>query len=89
MDLLQISLVFLIILLAVFLSLLGIQVFFILKDLKGSLDKLDRFLNSLEHTETPGFTPEKTTPPSPVIEPKIQVSKEGQSKKRFYKRILK
>ena len=45
MDLLQIGLVFLILLLGVFLSVLGIQVFFILKDLKRSLDKLELFLD--------------------------------------------
>lgn len=44
MDLLQIALVFLIMLLAVFLSILGIQVFFILRDLKKSLDKIDLLL---------------------------------------------
>lgn len=47
MDLLQIALVFLILLLAIFLSVLGIQVFFILKDLKRSLDKLDLILNDV------------------------------------------
>lgn len=44
MDFLQIALVFLIMLLAVFLSILGIQVFFILRDLKKSLDKIDLLL---------------------------------------------
>ncbi len=45
MDLLQIGLIFLILLLGVFLSILGIQVFFILRDLKRSLDKLEFFLD--------------------------------------------
>lgn len=44
MDILQIALVFLILLLAAMLSILGIQVFFILKDLRRSLDKLDVIL---------------------------------------------
>lgn len=48
MDLLQIALVFLILLLSVFLSILGIQVFFILKDLRKSLDKLDVILNDAQ-----------------------------------------
>lgn len=48
MDFLQIALIFLIVLLSVFLSVLGIQVFFILKDLRRSLDKLDRVLESTE-----------------------------------------
>jgi hypothetical protein len=50
MDFLQIALVFLILLLAVFLSILGIQVFFILKDLKKSLDKVDLILGSAQET---------------------------------------
>lgn len=45
MDLLQIALVLLILLLAVMLSILGIQVFFILKDLRKSLDKLEIILS--------------------------------------------
>ncbi|MDO8429304.1 MAG: hypothetical protein Q7S88_01625 [Candidatus Daviesbacteria bacterium] len=45
MDLLQVVLVFFILLLAVLLSVLGIQVFFILKDLKKSLEKLDKVLD--------------------------------------------
>lgn len=45
MDLLQIGLIFLILLMGVSLSILGIQVFFILKDLKRSLDKLEIFLD--------------------------------------------
>jgi hypothetical protein len=45
MDLLQIGLIFLILLMGVSLSVLGIQVFFILKDLKRSLDKLELFLD--------------------------------------------
>lgn len=48
MDLLQIALVFLILLLSVFLSILGIQVFFILKDLRRSLDKFDVILGDAQ-----------------------------------------
>lgn len=46
MDLLQIALVFLILLLSVFLSIIGIQVFFILRDLKIALDKFDEMVYS-------------------------------------------
>lgn len=42
MDLLQIALVFLIILLSIFLSITGIQVFLILRDLRKSLDKINQ-----------------------------------------------
>ncbi|MBI4040068.1 hypothetical protein HY389_01800 [Candidatus Daviesbacteria bacterium] len=48
MDFLQIALVGLILLLAVMLTVLGSQVFFILKDLKKSLDKLDLILGEVE-----------------------------------------
>lgn len=48
MDLLQIALVLLILLLTAFLSVLGIQVFFILKDLKKSLEKMDVLLDEVE-----------------------------------------
>lgn len=52
MDFLQIALVLLILLLGVMLSILGLQVFFILKDLRRSLDKLDNVLdNATEITE--------------------------------------
>lgn len=44
MDFLQIALIFLILLLSVFLSVTGIQVFFILRDLKKTLDRLNQVL---------------------------------------------
>lgn len=46
MDLLQIALIFLILLLSVFLGITGIQVFFILKDLKKALDRFNRILQT-------------------------------------------
>lgn len=45
MDFLQIALVFLILLLGIMLSVLGLQVFLILKDLRKSLDKIDLLLD--------------------------------------------
>lgn len=45
MDLLQVALVLLIVILSVVLSILGIQVFFILKDLRKSLDKFEMLLS--------------------------------------------
>lgn len=44
MDFLQISLIFLIILLGIFLSITGLQVFFILRDLKKTLDNVNKIL---------------------------------------------
>lgn len=48
MDLLQIALIFLILLLSIFLSITGIQVFFILRDLKKALDKFNVILQTSE-----------------------------------------
>lgn len=46
MDLLQIALIFLIVLLGVFLSVTGVQVFFILRDLRKALDNLNSVLKT-------------------------------------------
>lgn len=46
MDFLQVALVFLILLLGIMLSVLGLQVFLILKDLRKSLDKIDLLLGT-------------------------------------------
>lgn len=48
MDLLQIALIFLILLLSIFLAITGIQVFFILRDLKKALDRLNKVLKTSE-----------------------------------------
>lgn len=44
MDFLPVALIFLILLLSIFLSVTGIQVFFILRDLKKALDRLNQVL---------------------------------------------
>ena len=49
MDFLTIGLVFLIILLSVFLTVTGVQVFFILRDLKKALDRLNKVLQTGEN----------------------------------------
>lgn len=48
MDFLQIALIFLILLLSIFLGITGIQVFFILRDLKKALDKFNNILQTGE-----------------------------------------
>ncbi len=48
MDLLQVALVFLIALLSVFLTVTGVQVFLILRDLKKALDCLNRIIETGE-----------------------------------------
>lgn len=49
MDLLQAALIFLILLLSIFLAITGFQVFFILRDLKKALDKLNKVLQTGEN----------------------------------------
>lgn len=49
MDYLQIALIFLILLLSIFLAITGIQVFFILRDLKKALDKFNAILQTGEN----------------------------------------
>lgn len=49
MDFLQAALIFLILLLSIFLSITGLQVFFILRDLKKTLDKLNGVLQTGEN----------------------------------------
>ena len=51
MDLLQIALILLIVLLGVFLSITGVQVFFILRDLRKALDNLNSVLKTPEVKE--------------------------------------
>lgn len=45
MDILQAALIFSIIILSIFLSIIGLQVFFILRDLKKTLDRFSRQMN--------------------------------------------
>lgn len=49
MDLLQVALIFLILLLSIFLAITGVQVFFILRDLKKALDKFNAILQTGEN----------------------------------------
>lgn len=49
MDFLQVALIFLILLLSIFLSITGIQVFFILRDLKRALDRFNTILQTGEN----------------------------------------
>ncbi len=84
MDYLQIALIFLILLLSIFLAITGIQVFFILRDLKKALDRFNAILqtgeNIAEDIERPLSTVSNlVTTLKKIIKPKP---------KRFYKRSL-
>ena len=66
MDILQIALVLFIVLLGVFLSVMGIQVFFILRDLNKALDRATG-----ENPPTGGAKETKSAPtPKSVIPPR-------------------
>lgn len=88
MDLLQILLIFLIILLSVFLTITGIQVFLILKNLKKALDNLNEILDlGLEKK----FQDKKNQNLLTVLEKgttQLSSKESKQKPKRFYKKIL-
>lgn len=89
MDFLQIALILLIILLGVFLSVLGIQVFFILKDLRRSLDKLDDVLEDAKHITEDLEKPAKAVGEvTQVLETGVKVVKEIGARARPAKRIF-
>lgn len=76
MDLLQVALVFLIMLLAVLLSVLGFQVFLILKDLRKSLDKIDLLLGNAQSVAENIQKPFKAAAElSEVVETGVQAAK--------------
>lgn len=84
MDFLQAALIFLILLLSIFLAITGIQVFFILRDLKKALDKFNAILqtgeNIAEDIEKPvAAASNLVTTLKKMIKPKP---------KRFYKKVL-
>lgn len=96
MDFLQIALIFLILLLSIFLAITGFQVFFILRDLKKALDRLNNVLKTgedlAEDIEKPvGAMSNAVTASinSGVLALSNMVKKQTKPKpKRFYKKVL-
>lgn len=94
MDFLQIALIFLILLLSIFLAITGIQVFFILKDLKKALDKFNNMLQSGENIAEDIEKPIEAT--TSLVTGLVQgakvltgIGKSSKPKtKRFYKKVL-
>lgn len=88
MDFLQIALIFLILLLSIFLAITGIQVFFILKDLKKALDKFNAILktgeNLAEDLDKPVAAASNLVTGAAKTLRKIIKPKQ----KRFYKKVL-
>lgn len=85
MDFLQIALIFLILLLSVFLAVTGIQVFFILRDLKKALDKLNAVLQTGENIAEDLEKPVATAASGAVQALKKLIKPKP---KRFYKKVL-
>ncbi len=76
MDFLSIALILLIVILGIFLSISGVQVFFILKDLKRALDKLNIAIGNGEVIEKINKTSLRAN----------QVKKAFTPTKRFFRR---
>ncbi|MBU0999898.1 hypothetical protein KKE78_00680 [Patescibacteria group bacterium] len=96
MDYLQIALIFLILLLSIFLAITGIQVFFILRDLKKALDKFNAILQTgesiAENIEKPVAVVSNlaTSAEAAVVSGAAKALNKilKPKKKRFYKRTL-
>jgi len=92
MDFLQLALVLLILVLGVLLSVLGLQVFLILKDLRKSLDKLDVVLdNTVEITQDLEKPVKAVVEITQAVETGVKVAKtltKPRTTKRLFKKVL-
>ncbi len=95
MDYLQIALIVLIILLSIFLTITGIQVFLILKDLKSALDRFNKVVQTggqiVSDIERPvGMASELVSAGITAGAKTVTnyIKKEMRPKKRFYKKVL-
>lgn len=84
MDFLQIALIFLILLLSIFLAITGFQVFFILRDLKKALDRLNKVLDIEQKGMEKGNHNEATG----LIATLRRITKRRLKPRRFYKKTL-
>lgn len=89
MGLLEIALTFLILVLTIFLAITGIQVFFILRDLKRALDKFNDILqtgeNIVEDIEKPVAAASNLVTAAKSLG---KIFKKSPRPKRFYKKVL-
>lgn len=94
MDLLQAALIFLILLLSIFLAITGIQVFFILRDLKKALDKLNHVLRTGENIASDIERPIAAASDAAVamgtkgVKAIGDMIKKSPKPKRFYRKVL-
>lgn len=84
MDLLQLALIFLIALLSIFLTLMGIQVFLILRDMKKGLDRFNKILETTNDVAT-----ELEKPISAAAKVVDILKPKSPQKPKFYKRVMK
>jgi hypothetical protein len=90
MDFLQLALIFLIALLSVFLTVMGIQVFFILKDLKKGLDRFNNMLASGEQIAKDVEKPiAAAVSVVEAVQNLAQPKPKSTTKPKFYKKLLK
>lgn len=83
-DYLQAALLFLIILLSFFLTVTGVQVFLILKDLKKSLDKFNQIIQIADASKE--VTKEEKGATELI---KDKIKSPNSKHRRFYKKIMK
>lgn len=92
MDFLQIALIFLILLLSIFLAITGIQVFFILRDLKKALDRLNKVLDTgdqiVSEIEKPVKVASNLVTALGIKAKALKNAVRRPQSKRFYKRTL-
>ncbi|MCL5410030.1 MAG: hypothetical protein M1607_04195 [Patescibacteria group bacterium] len=88
MDFLQIALVILIIVVTILLTLMAIQAYFILKDMKHSLSILERFLNEVGRGDL--SSSEQEAEQKRLLENAVKTAqqelKNNQPKHRFFRR---
>lgn len=88
MDLLQAALIFLIFLLSIFLGITGFQVFFILRDLKKALDRLNKVLITGEDLAEDIEKPVGAMSNAVTASINRVVKRLKPKPKRFYKKVL-
>lgn len=92
MDFLQVALIFLIFLLSIFLAITGFQVFFILRDLKKALDRLNKVLDTgeeiVEDLEKPVKAASNLVTALSAKAKALKNVVKRPKPKRFYKKVL-
>lgn len=88
MDLLQAALIFLILLLSIFLTITGLQVFLILRDLKKALDRLNKVLQTTDEIAAEVEKPVAAASNLMTTLGRLVKQDSKPKQKRFYKKVL-